>query len=207
MALISSGQLKFSEIQTEFGGENPIAFSEYYGGGTILGLSAGNSGRVITNIPLTGKIKMSNFHGSAKGTASSSSADVTISITAAGSTTTTHGYRNDGTTLGSIASGSATAYDGATIKALRAVMNVDLKLNTVLSRGFVVVLSGTRAQDFFTSIDVGSQNLTSSFGAGGGTHTQSGGNTTWSWTPYIPYNTGLAAWVSSSNDKDVDFNE
>ena len=30
MALQSSGQIKLSEIQTEFGGSNPIAISEYY---------------------------------------------------------------------------------------------------------------------------------------------------------------------------------
>jgi len=203
MALASSGQLKFSEIQTEFGGENPIAFSEYYTGGTILGLSAGNSGRIITNIPATGAIKISNFHGGAKGTAASSSADVTISITGA-SGYLTYGYNSiDSTTFGSIASGSATAYDGATIKVLRELRTQDVKTNVVSARGFEVVLSGTRAQGFFTSIDVGSQNLTSS----SATHTQSGGNTKWVWSNNSSYTTTLGNWVSSSNDKDVDFNE
>ncbi len=203
MALASSGQLKFSELQTEFGGENPISFSEYYGGGTIIGLSAGNSGRVITNVPLTGRIKMSNFHGAAKGTASSSSADVTITISG-GNGYLTHGYDSiASTTIGSIASGSATTYDGATIKVLRERRTQDLKTNVISGRGFEVVLSGTRAQGFFTSIDVGSQNLTSS----SATHTQSDGNTKWVWANSSAYTTTLGNWVTSTSDKDVDFNE
>ena len=205
MALASSGQLKFSELQVEFGGEIPISFSEYYGGGTIIGLSAGNSGRVITNIPLTGRIKMSNFHGSAIGTAASSSADVTITITGANGVYNTYGYDSiASTTHGSIASGSATSYDGATIKVLRETRSTDSKTNAVTGRGFIVTLAGTRAQGFFTSIDVGSQNLTSSNAS---SHTQSGGNTTWQWNASSSYSTTLGNWVSSSNDKDVDFNE
>ena len=51
MALTSSGQLKLSEIQTEWGGSNPIGLSEYYTGGTLVSATSGNTGRVITNIP------------------------------------------------------------------------------------------------------------------------------------------------------------
>jgi len=203
MALTSSGQLKFSEIQTEFGGSNPISFSEYYSGGTIIAASLGFTGRVITNVPATGMIKVSNFYSAAKGTEASSSADVTISITA-GSSYNTHGYDSiSGTTFGSIASGSATAYDGATIKVLREHRSTDAKTNAVTGRGFTVVLAGTRAQGFFTSIDVGSQNLVSSSAS----HSQSGGNTTWTCSNSSSYTTTLGNWVSSSNDKDVDFNE
>lgn len=206
MALASSGQLKFSELQTEFGGENPISFSEYYGGGTIIGLSAGNSGRVITNIPLTGRIKMSNFHGSAIGTAASSSADVTITMTP-GSFYNTYGYDTtqsiSSNNFGTLASGS-TSYDGATIIELREFRTSDAKTSAVTGRGFRVGLSGTRSQGFFTSIDVGSQNLTSS----SATHTQSGGNTTWVWAASSSYSTTLAAWTGGTGStRTVDFNE
>lgn len=204
MALTSSGQLKFSEIQTEFGGSNPISFSEYYSGGTIIAASLGFTGRVITNVPATGMIKVSNFYSAAKGTEASSSADVTITITGA-SVYNQYGYDSiAGTTFGSIASGSATTYDGATIKVLKEIRNTDAKTSAVTGRGFVVTLAGTRAQGFFTSIDVGSQNLTSSNAS---SHSQSGGNTTWTWNASSSYTTTLGNWVSSSNDKDVDFNE
>lgn len=39
MPLPTTGPLKFSDIQTEFGGTNPISMSEYYkdsGGGILL---------------------------------------------------------------------------------------------------------------------------------------------------------------------------
>lgn len=49
MALQSSGQIKLSEIQTEFGGSNPIALSEYYSKG---------------NAPASGEIQLAaDFYG------------------------------------------------------------------------------------------------------------------------------------------------
>ena len=52
MAIVASGQVAFSDIQTEFGGTNPIALSEYYSGG--LGPAA---------VPSSGEIQVSDFHG------------------------------------------------------------------------------------------------------------------------------------------------
>lgn len=49
MALQNSGAIKLSEIQTEFGGSNPIPLSEYYG--------------AAAGIPSSGAIKMSDFYG------------------------------------------------------------------------------------------------------------------------------------------------
>lgn len=48
MALPSSGILKWSAIQTEFGGSNPVKLSEYYGKDTL---------------PASGLIKASDFYG------------------------------------------------------------------------------------------------------------------------------------------------
>ena len=50
MALQSSGAIKLSEIQTEFGGSNPISLSEYYGSDTV---------------PESGVISLSDFYGTA----------------------------------------------------------------------------------------------------------------------------------------------
>ena len=63
-------QLSFSQIQTEFGGSNPISLSEYYAGnangyvpaGTIGGLNAGS-----VAIPTSGAISVGHFHNSQKG--------------------------------------------------------------------------------------------------------------------------------------------
>lgn len=60
MALPSSGALSLSDIQTEFGGSNPISLSEYYG--------------VDTGVPASGTIAISDFYG----TSASSAVTVTI---------------------------------------------------------------------------------------------------------------------------------
>jgi len=59
MALPSSGSLTLAQIQTEFGGANPISLSEYYRNG---GLVTGNN----TNVPTSGIISLSNFYGAVK---------------------------------------------------------------------------------------------------------------------------------------------
>lgn len=60
MALQTSGPISLANIQTEFGGSNPISLSEYYAGGTYVG--AGTSG---TNgaVPSSGTISLSKFYG------------------------------------------------------------------------------------------------------------------------------------------------
>lgn len=59
MALQSSGIIKLSEIQGEFGGNNPISMQEYYRNGAYV---TGNN----PNIPTSGKILMSNFYGTTR---------------------------------------------------------------------------------------------------------------------------------------------
>lgn len=56
MALQSSGTIGLGNIQTVFGGTNPIAISEYYAGGSFV--PSGTAG-----IPTTGQIGLSNFYG------------------------------------------------------------------------------------------------------------------------------------------------
>ena len=54
MALPASGAISFAQIQTEFGGANPISLSEYWG-----------TNSTPSGIPTSGTISMSNFHGKA----------------------------------------------------------------------------------------------------------------------------------------------
>lgn len=60
MTLPTSGPLSLSDIQTEFGGTNPISLSEYYAGGANV--PSGTSG---TNgpVPTSGTISISDFYG------------------------------------------------------------------------------------------------------------------------------------------------
>jgi len=61
MPLPSTGKISFSQLQTEFGGSNPISFSEYYRD------KANKFAYAVTASPLTGNvIRMSNFRGVSK---------------------------------------------------------------------------------------------------------------------------------------------
>lgn len=58
MAIPSSGTISFTNLQTEFGGSNPIGINEYYRGGGLVPNSSSN-----TNVPTSGTISLSNFYG------------------------------------------------------------------------------------------------------------------------------------------------
>lgn len=60
-------RITLNDIQTEFGGANPIRLTEYYSGGGILfpGVVGYPLG-VATLIPSSGTVKYSNFHGAQK---------------------------------------------------------------------------------------------------------------------------------------------
>ena len=58
MPLQTSGQISLNDIQTEFGGSNPININEYYRGGTYVPDTAANS-----SIPTSGQIRLSDFYG------------------------------------------------------------------------------------------------------------------------------------------------
>lgn len=57
MPLQSSGPISLANLQTEFGGANPISISEYYRGGGLVSAGASSS------IPTSGAISLSNFYG------------------------------------------------------------------------------------------------------------------------------------------------
>ena len=57
--------IKFSDIQTEFGGSNPISLSEYYAGGSLVSsYQTGQPLGVVTAVPTSGQaLKLGNFQG------------------------------------------------------------------------------------------------------------------------------------------------
>lgn len=58
MTIPSSGAVSFSQIQTEFGGSNPISLNEYYRGGSRV-----PNGSFTYNIPTSGAIDIQDFRG------------------------------------------------------------------------------------------------------------------------------------------------
>jgi hypothetical protein len=59
MALQSSGAISLANLQTEFGGSNPISLSEYYRNGSYV--TDNNSG-----VPVSGIIQLDDFYGAVK---------------------------------------------------------------------------------------------------------------------------------------------
>ena len=64
MALQSSGAISLANIQTEFGGSNPISMNEYYRGGGLVPSS-------VTAVPASGTIDMADFYGTSNAVAMS----------------------------------------------------------------------------------------------------------------------------------------
>lgn len=63
MPLQTSGAISFSNLQTEFGGANPISLNEYY-------RNAGRVDKTVTDVPVTGNaISMNMFYGEANAVA------------------------------------------------------------------------------------------------------------------------------------------
>lgn len=58
MALQSTGAISLNDVQTEFGGSNPIGINEYYRGGSNVPDTPANS-----SIPTSGTIAMDDFYG------------------------------------------------------------------------------------------------------------------------------------------------
>lgn len=74
MVMPLSGSVKFSQLQSEFGGSNPISMSEYYILGPIINYSGiiyanyylGIAGGSVGGVPLSGDISLSNFYAKMK---------------------------------------------------------------------------------------------------------------------------------------------
>lgn len=61
---VSPNPITLANIQTEFGGANPVSLSEYYAGGTYVAAATnGFPGGVSTAIPTSGAISLGSFHG------------------------------------------------------------------------------------------------------------------------------------------------
>jgi hypothetical protein len=176
MAITASGQIRVSNVPTEFGGAEPHRIGEYYRNGAYVGSSN-------TGVPTSGQIRMSDFYGA--------TASITVTVTqgiAQYTEATALKYRgyilddkginnsnsNFYTTNGTKGSRSPTTLNGATIQGIYDKDDDPSALTT----SFSIVLAGTRAKSFFTSVTPqgGSTLLTAN-----AIHFQAGGSTGWVW--------------------------
>jgi len=124
MALPISGAISFTDIQTEFGGTNPIGLNEYYRGGGLVPNTPAN-----TSIPTTGAISLSDFYGGSVLTIS------THTVTIGTYTSGTKGIPSYGYDDGTITSGIPTygslddyTYGSITIRGIYWSGNIAIKL-------------------------------------------------------------------------------
>lgn len=176
MALQTSGTISIQDIVDEFGGTAPHDLSEYYAGGTFVPSSN-------TGVPTSGTISLSDFYGASAATV------VTVtegSLTNASFGSYNYGYiatgkywddrQNQFYNIGTAGSRTPTTLNGATIQN---ISRGDYK-NTSFTEKFIVVLSGTRSQSFFTSVTP--QGGTTLNTASTSRFRQVSGSTVWVWT-------------------------
>jgi hypothetical protein len=149
MALQSSGTITIQDIADEFGGTAPHSLSEYYRNGVYVGSNN-------TGVPTSGTISLSDFYGASAATV----VTVTEGSLLLGYPQADHfGFSlankvpNYATTPNQFLSHSAfgarspTTLNGATIQCI-----VATEASKTTPERFCVVVSGTRAQTFFTSV-------------------------------------------------------
>lgn len=94
--------LKMSDLQTEFGGANPISISEYYRGGTYVPIGTATSATDGVAISTSGTIRMGMFRGvSAAGIVSNSSFTIGEGVIAPNNVDFNLFFGSDGTMISS----------------------------------------------------------------------------------------------------------
>lgn len=132
MALPSSGAISLSDIQTEFGGSNPISLSEYYRNGSFV--TSNN-----TSVPTSGEVDMSNFYGGVKQFSyvfSSSAQEVDLN-----STLTTAGWNGTDPVLVTINSGVYLWSDDTSVAGLTISTALNGKL-IIVNNGYIIGRGG-----------------------------------------------------------------
>lgn len=157
---VPTGTASLANIQSEFGGSNPIQLSEYYG--------------AASGVPTSGEISVDDFRGKASGTTITVSQSSSPPSKTSPGTQYGYGY-NGGSTYGSR---SPTSFSGATINTLAFS-------DATGSWQFSVALAGNRAKSFFTSATPqGGSTLNSS--SASHSYNSSTGWTWWTWTTSKP---------------------
>jgi hypothetical protein len=156
MPLPSSGPISFSDIQSQFGGTNPISLSEYYrGGGFVTNTGVNNT------IPTSGAISVNNFY--------NTYGRVPIAITISASTNNYDAYASR--TLNYVAGVSDLTYTinaGVVIGSANTSLNAFLISASFLSTDTVTVINNGRITGAGGNGGRGSDQRPGGTGAAGG---------------------------------------
>lgn len=147
MALQTTGAISLSQIQTEFGGANPVSMSEYYRGGTYVESGATST----TSIPTSGSISMNDFYGGTNPTGTT----FTMSEGSWGSS-------NVGYYTGIAGSLTPTTFNGITIRAMYFVLqSTPTEPNNDL---FYFLMAGNRDNTAWNTIQFSNTTFSSTTG-------------------------------------------
>lgn len=174
MALQTSGAIALSNIQSEFGGSNPISLSEYYRSGAYVPTGA-------TGIPTSGAISLSDFYGASNQyafsiTSDTQDADIRALAIASGwdGQVPLVANVNSGITLYS----SSTSTGGAVVSGSFPAGLTIVNSGNITGRGGGAQAAGGPALQITTSDTVKVTNNSGAFiagGGGGGGGSQGGG--------------------------------
>lgn len=173
MVLQTTGPISLSDIQTEFGGTNPISLNEYYAGGGLT--PSGTSG---TNgaVPTSGAISLSQFYGTQ---AALDVQTVTVGFLDLNPYGQQYGFAGG---YGSISDGTSNIYGGAAFSSA-----AYYTISTIVQ----VAITGTLANSGWTNLKIGSTNFTRA----SATFTSTSPSN-WQWTTATnPFGTTVGAQV------------
>ena len=188
MALPSTGELALTDIQTEFGGSNPIGLSEYYAGGLYVASGTTGDGGAI---PTTGEITIGDFYGSQAGTTVTVTEGTTTSLSAIlGSAVPSYGFGISGEYINSsetgfAPTGSPPLYPQSmgsilpTTAGFGQIRGLNWSAQKYAQPRFYLVVVGTVAKTAFTSMDIQGYGVVTSAGANG--YGTIGARTFWRW--------------------------
>ena len=142
MAMPSSGAISFAQMQTEFGGSNPIGFNEYYAGGSHVPSGTGS-------IPSSGTINLNTFYGT-QSTPTSFSTSITAGTSGFG-TSTYYGYYIGDALVGAFGSISN---NSIVMQGLTATIEGTYSTSDKSGQSFHLRLSGGHAKNVITSVTV-----------------------------------------------------
>ena len=172
MAMPSSGAISFAQMQTEFGGSNPIGFNEYYAGGSHVPSGTGS-------IPSSGTINLNTFYGT-QSTPTSFSTNLTR-----GSATFIAAAQDgfSGRPAGSIFPNyGSLANTSLVMQGLSATITA-VNSSTQKASEMIVELSGTHNQNAFNSITIVGNSGNVTFNTSNTTNViQTGTHTSWYWS-------------------------
>lgn len=174
MTLPTSGPLSLSDIQTEFGGSNPISLNEYYAGGTYV--PSGTTG-TYGAVPTSGAISIQNFYG----TQASSNTITIIPGHLVNGTSTWDGFGTTAYTSSPSDFGSISGTNKVTVFGGAALQQCYWFGDTFFGiYYFSFVMSGNQTGTTWASITVDGTTFTKAAMGGAGSYNSGGNYTYWS---------------------------